>query len=118
MELLPEMVKTGGHAVLLSWRIMPDYFHFLLQDKDVVGFVRVLQGRLRPEVRRLNAGGCCSSGASITMRSEKWKHQGDALCIWENPVRTGIIACAHAHPWSGFLAWPLLAGIVGSWYRR
>jgi putative transposase len=55
MELLPEMVGARN-AVLFSWCIMPDHLHFLLQDKDVIDFVRIFKGRLTPEARRLERG--------------------------------------------------------------
>jgi hypothetical protein len=86
---------------------MPDHLHFLLQDKDVVGFVRVFKGRLTPEARRLERGRVLWQRSFYDHALREAESLGDvALYIWENPVRTGIITCASAYPWSGSLVWP------------
>ncbi len=114
MELLPEMVKAR-HAVLFSWCIMPDHLHFLLQDKDVIGFVRVFKGRLTPEARRLEHGWMLWQRSFYDHALRGAESLGDvALYIWENPVRAGIISCASAYPWSGSLAWPNWRELLGA----
>ena len=106
MELLPEMVKTWQTAPF-SWCIRPDHLHFLLQDKDVVGFVRAFKGRLTPEARRLERGRVLWQRSFYDHALRGVESLGDvALYIWENPVRAGIFACASAYPWSGSLVWP------------
>jgi putative transposase len=52
VELFLDLAERR-ETVLYAWCIMPDHIHTLLQDKDVVEFVRLLKGRLAPEARRL-----------------------------------------------------------------
>jgi REP element-mobilizing transposase RayT len=41
------------HAAIYSWCIMPDHVHLLLQDQNVVDFVRLFKGRMTPKAREI-----------------------------------------------------------------
>jgi REP element-mobilizing transposase RayT len=112
--LLTDVAKNRGTA-LHAWCIMPDHIHLLLQDKDIIEFVRLLKGRLTPEARRLE------SGRGLWQRSFhdhalRWEESLSdvARYIWQNPVRAGIIDCACGYPWSGSLIWPDWKAMLGS----
>jgi REP element-mobilizing transposase RayT len=106
VELLLDSAKTR-ESVLYAWCVMPDHIHILLQDRDVLEYVRLLKGRLTVEARRLE------SNRVLWQRSlydhalrEAESLLSVALHIWQNPVRAGIIDYASGYPWSGFLFWP------------
>jgi putative transposase len=106
VELLLDCAKTRK-TVLYAWCIMPDHIHMLLEDKDVVEFVRLLKGRLIPESRRLEPGRELwqRSFYDHALRDDE-SLRDVALYIWRNPVRAGIIESAGDYPWSGSLVWP------------
>jgi putative transposase len=86
---------------------MPDHLHLLLQDKDIIGFVRVLKGRLTPEGCRLRPGQVLWQRSFFDHALRKEESLNDvARYIWENPVRAGIVDCASEYEWSGSLVWP------------
>ena len=41
------------HAAIYSWCIMPDHVHLLLQDQEVVDFVRLFKGKMTPRARMI-----------------------------------------------------------------
>jgi REP element-mobilizing transposase RayT len=86
---------------------MPDHVHLLLQDKDIIEFVRLFKGRLTPAARGLEPGRALWQ-RSFYDHALRWEESLShvALYIWQNPVRAGIIDCAWNYPWSGSLVWP------------
>lgn len=112
VELLVHFARTR-ETVLYAWCIMPDHIHILLQDKDVVGFVRLLKGRLTPEARSLEPGRVLWQRSFSDHALRKVESLGDiALYIWQNPSRAGIADCASDYPWSGSLVWPNLKAML------
>ena len=106
VELLVDLAKRR-ETVLYAWCIMPDHIHMLLQDKDVVEFVRLLKGRLAPEARRLEPGRVLWQRSFYDHALREAESLLDvALYIFQNPVRAGITDCASSYPWSGSLVWP------------
>ena len=92
---------------LYAWCIMPDHVHLLLQDPNVVDFVRLIKGRLTP------IGTHVEPGKKMWQRSfhdhglRKEENLEDvAQYIWENPVRKGIVDHAPKYTWSGSQVWP------------
>ena len=105
-QLLLEIAKER-ETVLFAWCVMPDHLHLLLQDKDIIGFVRVLKGRLTPEGRRLRLGRVLWQRSFFDHALRKEESLNDvARYIWANPVRAGIVDCASEYEWSGSLVWP------------
>lgn len=105
IQLLIEM-GTERKAILNSWCIMPDHAHILLQDKDIIDFVRTFKGRLTPIARRLEPGRSLwhRSFYDHALRKEESLNVVSRY-IWGNPVRAGIVDRASNYPWSGSLVW-------------
>jgi putative transposase len=105
-QLLSKMSKERETA-LFAWCIMPDHLHLLLQDSDIMDFIRLLKGRITPEGRRIEPGRTLWQRSFYDHALRKEESLADvALYIWYNPVRAGIIDCAWNYPWSGSLVWP------------
>jgi putative transposase len=94
-------------ATLYAWCIMPDHVHLLLQDNDLVGFVRLFKGMLTTKSRALEPTRPLwqRSFYDHALRTEE-SLETVALYIWQNPVRAGIVEHASCYAWSGSLAWP------------
>jgi putative transposase len=106
VELLVDFAKTR-ETVLYAWCVMPDHIHMLVEDKDVVGLVRLLKGRLVPDARRLEPGRVLWQRSFYDHALREDEAPPDvALYIWQNPVRAGIVDSARGYPWSGSLVWP------------
>ena len=109
-ELLVEVLNHTAderNAQLVAWCIMPDHVHLLVQDLDLVEFVRLLKGRMTPPARRHENGRRLwqrSFHDHGLRRDESLEHV--ALYIFENPVRSGWVDNAVDHPWSGSNVWP------------
>ncbi len=86
---------------------MPNHLHLLLRDESLVGFVRLLKGRLVPEARLRERGRPLwqPSFYDHALRQEE-AIEGVARYIWENPVRTVLTERAGDYPWSGSLVRP------------
>jgi putative transposase len=94
-------------TALYAWCIMPDHVHLLLQDRNIVEFVRLFKGRMTPKSRALEPtrilwqrsfyDHCLRNEESLTTV---------AVYIWRNPVRAGIVDHASHYTWSGSLVWP------------
>jgi REP element-mobilizing transposase RayT len=106
VNLLSELSATR-QTLLYAWCIMPDHIHLLLDDQDVIDFVRLLKGRMT------SIAFACEPGQRLwqrtfydhALRNEESLHQ-TALYIWENPVRSGIVKEPPAYSWSGSMVWP------------
>jgi len=81
--------------------------HLLLQDSNVVDFVRLFKGRLTPK------GNLAQPRKKMWQRSfhDHGLRKEEALedvarYIWENPVRKGLVDDAPAYILSGSQVWP------------
>jgi len=96
-----------GAVHSLAWVVMPDHVHLLVQDPDLVEFVRLLKGRMTPPARRYEQGRRLwqrSFHDHGLRRDESLERV--ALYIFENPVRSGLVGNAEDYPWSGSNVWP------------
>ena len=94
------------NSELFAWCIMPEHLHVLIQDADVVDFVRLIKGRVVPRARRMEPTRRLwqRSFFDHALRSEE--SLGHVACyIFENPVRAGIVERAIDYRWSGSLVW-------------
>jgi len=103
---LLELSKDRG-AVVYAWSVLPDHLHLLVQDDDLVQFVRLLKGRMTPLARAIETGRRLwqASFYDHALRRQE-SLRGVAGYIWENPVRSGLVEDPLAYPWSGSQAWP------------
>lgn len=89
-------------TVLHAWCVMPDHLHLLVNDVDVIDFVRILKGRVLVHARRVDAGRRLwqRSFHDHALRTEE--RETDAVrYVLFNPVRAGIVAAAGEYRWSG-----------------
>jgi REP element-mobilizing transposase RayT len=107
-----QRLATQRDARLYAWCVMPDHVHLLVQDEDVVEFVRLFKGRLTPVARALEPGRRLwqRSFHDHGLRREESVAQVAAY-IWENPVRSGLVQSPPEYPWSGSSQWP-------QWHRE
>jgi REP element-mobilizing transposase RayT len=86
---------------------MPDHIHLLLQDKDIVDFVRLFKGRMTPKAFAIEPGRRLWQRGFYdhALRKEE-SLEVVALYIWENPVRTGMVDDPAKYAWSGSEVWP------------
>ena len=101
---IDELLRLAGQreAILWAWCLMPDHLHLLLQDADVVGFVRSLKGRLSVVGRALDPGRRLWQRSFFDHGLRKEESVNDVCTyIWENPVRKGMVKTAGEYPWSG-----------------
>lgn len=90
------------------------HIHLLLQDKDIVEFVRLFKGRMTPKARVLEPGWKLWQGSFYDHGLRREESLGDvAVYIWENPVRKGIVKHPSEYIWSGSEAWPNWRGHFG-----
>ena len=94
-------------TALYAWCVMPDHVHLLLQDGDIVEFVRLFKGRMTPRGRVLEYERVLwqRSFYDHALRKEE-SLTTVAIYIWQNPVRAGIADHAASYAWSGSLVWP------------
>jgi REP element-mobilizing transposase RayT len=111
-ELAGELTQLLGdmagerQTLLFAWCIMPNHLHLLLQDTNIIDFVRLLKGKLTAEARRLETGLALWQRSFYDHALRKEESLGDvARYIWNNPVRAGIVDRASAYSWSGSLVW-------------
>ena len=106
VDVLRELARERG-SVLYAWCVMPDHVHVLVEDEDLVEFVRRFKGRMTPRARRLGAKRRLwqRSFFDHALRQEESVYRV-AMYIWENPVRAGMVDEPHAYRWSGSDVWP------------
>ena len=106
VQLLRHMGASRGTEVY-AWCFMPDHLHLLLQDKDVVDFVRLFKGRMTPKAFAQEPGRRLwqRSFYDHALREEE-SLRDLALYIFENPVRAGIVENPTKYAWSGSEVWP------------
>ena len=90
MQLLETLANERGTEVF-AWCFMPDHVHFLLQDFDLVEFVRLFKGRLTPRARQLERSRPLWQKSFYDHALRKSESVFTiAGYIWENPVRAQL----------------------------
>ena len=105
VELLIRLA-TDRESRLYAWCIMPEHIHLLLQDANVINFMRMIKGKLVPKATMLKRGQRLWQRSFYDhglRKEETLEHI--AVYIWGNPVRKGLVACASEYAWSGSLVW-------------
>ena len=97
----------GRGTKIYAWCIMPDHVHMLLQDKELLDFVRLFKGRLTPKARAYEQ---CRplwqrSFYDHALRREE-NLEKVARYIWWNPVRARLTDHPLHYKWSGSEVWP------------
>jgi REP element-mobilizing transposase RayT len=91
---------------IFAFCVMPDHIHMLIQDDNVVDFVRLFKGRVTPLARKLEHRKLWQrSFYDHALRKEESIYE-IAQYIWENPIRAGIADDPQAYAWSGSMTWP------------
>ena len=102
------------HAAVYSWCIMPDHVHLLLQDQEVVDFVRLFKGKMTPKARKIEAERRLWQRSFFDHAMRKEESLTNIACyIWENPVRAGMADEPEKYPFSGSEVWPDWRRIYG-----
>ena len=102
------------HAAVYSWCIMPDHVHLLLQDQEVVDFVRLFKGKMTPKARKIEAERRLWQRSFFDHALRKEESLTNIACyIWENPVRAGMVDKPEKYPFSGSEVWPDWRKIYG-----
>jgi putative transposase len=99
---------------LYAWCIMPDHIHLLLQDDEIIDFVRLFKGRMTPKAFAIdnNRRLWQRSFYDHALRKEEALNE-IALYIWENPVRAALVAHPSEYVWSGSEIWSNWRGFYG-----
>ena len=86
---------------------MPDHVHLLLQDQEVVDFVRLFKGKMTPRARKIEPERRLWQRSFFDHALRKEQSLTDIACyIWENPVRAAMADEPEEYPWSGSEVWP------------
>jgi REP element-mobilizing transposase RayT len=72
--LILELASTRKAAVY-AWCVMPDHVHLLIQDDNIIDFIRLFKGKLTPLARR------------IENERPFWQRSFYDHALWQNPVR-------------------------------
>ena len=104
-KLLRQTVAERG-ASLYAWCIMPDHIHILLQDKDIIDFMRLFKGRMTPKAfaKERNRKLWQRSYYDHALRKEETLLEV-ARYILENPVRASLVKSPLEYEWSGSEVW-------------
>ena len=107
-------LSSDRGSELYVWCIMPDHVHLLLQDRNVIDFVRLFKGKLVPKAAVLKQDKRLwqRSFHDHGLRKDEDLQQ-TAAYIWGNPVRSGLVADAAEYDWSGSLVWPNWREFIG-----
>lgn len=104
--LLARLSQERG-TVLYAWCIMPDHAHLLLEDGELVEYVRAFKGSLTPPARKIDPRRKLwqRSFYDHALRQEESVYR-IARYIWENPVRAGLVEEPEEFSWIGSEVWP------------
>jgi REP element-mobilizing transposase RayT len=105
VQLLMQLALDRA-SKLYAWCVMPDHIHLLLQDRNIIDFVRLFKGKLVPKASALKRDQRLwqRSFYDHGLRKDEALEQ-TAAYIWENPVRAGLVNQASEYEWSGSLVW-------------
>ena len=102
------------HAAVYSWCIMPDHVHLLLQDQEVVDFVRLFKDKMTPKARKIEPERRLWQRSFFDHALRKEESLTNIACyIWENPVRAGMVDEPEKYPFSGSEVWPDWRSVYG-----
>jgi len=94
-------------STLYAWCVMPDHVHLLVGDENIISFVRAFKGRVVPKARAI------SPGKKLWQRSfyDHILRNSESVMdvagyIFENPVRSGLVALPPQYPFVGSEVWP------------
>jgi putative transposase len=104
--VLIEKARDRGSS-LYAWCIMPDHVHLLVEDDDIISFVRAFKGSLVPKARALipHQKLWQRSFYDHILRSSETVLDVAAY-IFENPVRRGLLSLPYEYPFVGSEVWP------------
>jgi REP element-mobilizing transposase RayT len=104
-------LSSARSSLLYAWSIMPDHIHLLVEDEDIIEFVRLFKGRMTTYSRREENQRKLwqRSFYDHALRQEESVYRV-ALYIWENPVRANIVDEPYEYEWSGSEVWPNFRG--------
>ena len=106
VQLLRDIAAARG-TKLYAWCMMPDHIHLLLQDNDVVDFIRVFKGKMTPKAFAKEPGRSLWQRSFYDHALRNEESVSDIACyIWENPVRGAIVENSTEYNWSGSEVWP------------
>jgi putative transposase len=93
---------------------MPEHVHLLLQDDNIIEFLRRIKGKMVPKAAALKPDQRLwqRSFYDHGIRKEETLEK-IAAYIWENPVRAGLVGHATEYTWSGSLEWPNWRELIG-----
>ena len=111
-HLYPELTQTAiqiirqlallRHATVYSWCIMPNHVHLLLQDQEIIDFVRLFKGKMTPRARKIEPERRLWQRSFFDHALRKEESLTNIACyIWENPVRAGMVDEPEKYPFSG-----------------
>ena len=100
-------LATNRKSTLFAYCIMPDHIHILIEDLDIVEYVRLFKGTMTPLARKKDPTRQLwqRSFYDHAVRQEESVYN-IALYIWENPVRARIVDSPKLYTWSGSEVWP------------
>ena len=100
-------LAVGNGILVYAWCIMPDHIHLLIQGSDIIGFIRLLKGKMTPVARSIEPSRRLWQRSFYDHALRKEEALSDIACyIWENPVRAGIVNKPIDYSWSGSEVWP------------
>jgi putative transposase len=101
-----QKVSLARSTRIYAWCVMPDHVHLLVQDYDIIHFVRLFKGSMTAKARSLEHGRRLwqRSFYDHAIRSDE-NLQDIAIYIWWNPVRTGLVDDPLEYKWSGSEVW-------------
>ncbi|MEJ2430336.1 MAG: transposase [Deltaproteobacteria bacterium] len=105
IQILVELQSVRG-STIYAWCIMPDHIHLLLQDTQLVDFVRIFKGRMTPKARKIKPAKRLWQRSFFDHALRKEESLVDVACyIWENPVRATLVESPKEYQWSGSQVW-------------
>ena len=105
IQILLDLESVRG-STIYAWCIMPDHIHLLLQDTQLVDFVRIFKGKMTPKARKIKPAKRLWQRSFFDHALRKEESLVDVACyIWENPVRATLVESPKEYPWSGSQVW-------------
>ena len=99
-------LREDRDSSLYAWCLMPDHIHLLLEDRNVLEFLRLFKGRMIAKARSFYPGRKLWQRSFYDHGLRKEERLVDvASYIWENPVRKSWVNEATLYPWSGSMEW-------------